>query len=114
MNLFLRRPWLALALLAGAGLSLLAFCAPESIDFYVFHVRDSFLSLMRPEETGRYLDYRVVEGEPVETAVSTGSAELSAGELGRFRDALGEARFICTAHAVVEFVPGDAGRLAPP
>jgi hypothetical protein len=26
--------------------------------------------------------------------------------------ALGEARFVCTAHAVVEFVPGGAGGLA--
>lgn len=46
--------------------------------------------------------------EPVETAASTGSAELSDDEVARFRNVLGEARFVCTARAVVEFVPGGS------
>lgn len=50
--------------------------------------------------------------EPVRAAVAAGSAELSADELEGFREALGEARFVCTAHAVVEFVPDEAARLA--
>jgi hypothetical protein len=47
--------------------------------------------------------------EPVRTAVTAGSAELSDDEAEAFGSMLGEARFVCTAHAVVEFVPGDAG-----
>ncbi|WP_440988264.1 hypothetical protein [Haloarchaeobius baliensis] len=77
---------------------------------------------LRPADVGQNstlvtVEDRVVPAarrEPVRTAVDEGSVALSADELGRFRDALGEARFICTAHAVVEFVPDDAGRLAPP
>ncbi|MFD1646747.1 hypothetical protein [Haloarchaeobius litoreus] len=47
--------------------------------------------------------------DPVGTAVETGSAELTDDEAETFREVLGEARFVCTAHAAVEFVPGGAG-----
>ncbi|WP_256295891.1 hypothetical protein [Haloarchaeobius salinus] len=44
--------------------------------------------------------------EQVQAAVSTGNAEPSDDELEGFRAVLGDARFVCTAHAVVELVSG--------
>ncbi|MFD2374067.1 hypothetical protein [Haloarchaeobius iranensis] len=51
--------------------------------------------------------------EPIRAAVASGSVELSADESERFRSVLGEAGFVCTAHAVVESSPtmrGDSRR----
>lgn len=65
-----------------------------------------------PDSTVVTVADRVVPADlrgPVRAAVDGGSAELSAAEADRFRSSLGEARFVCTAHALVEVVVDDGG-----
>lgn len=47
--------------------------------------------------------------EPLRTAVEQGTVDLGDEETERFREVFGEARFVCTGYAVVEFVSDDAG-----